>query len=114
MNTSCSERSPFTAARDGVRLRVRLTPRASANRLVGLVAEADGGVALKIMVTAAAEDGKANEALIALIARDWHIAKSTIAIVAGAGDRRKTLYIAGSATSLLPALEARVDRLAAP
>ena len=114
MNTWCSKLSPISAARDGVRVRVRLTPRASANRVVGLVAEADGGVALKIMVTAAAEDGKANDALVALIARAWHLAKSTIAIVAGAADRRKTLHIAGSPTRLLPALEARIAGLATP
>jgi len=106
--------SPFSAARDGVRVRVRLAPRASANRLVGLVAEADGGVALKIMVTAAAEHGKANDALIDLLARAWHIAKSDISIVAGAGDRRKTLHVAGAAARLLPALAASVAGLAAP
>jgi uncharacterized protein len=91
-----------------VRLRIRLAPGASANRLVGLVAEADGGVALKIMVTAAAEDGKANAALVALLARSWHLAKSDIAIVAGATDRRKLVHIAGQPASLLPALQARI------
>lgn len=95
-------------------MRVRLTPRASANRLVGLVAEADGGVALKIMVTAAAEHGKANDALIALLARAWHLAKSDIAIVAGASDRRKTVHVAGAASHLLPALAASVAGLAGP
>jgi uncharacterized protein len=97
-----------------VRVRVRLTPRASANRLVGLVAEADGGVALRVMVTAAAEQGKANEALIKLLARTWHLAKSDISIVAGASDRRKTLHVAGAAPQLLPVLAASVAGLAAP
>jgi uncharacterized protein YggU (UPF0235/DUF167 family) len=95
-------------------VRVRLTPRASANRLVGLVGEADGGVALKVMVTAAAEQGKANEALIALLARVWHVAKSDIAIVVGASDRRKTLHVAGASPQLLPVLAASVAGLAAP
>jgi uncharacterized protein len=89
-------------------VRVRLTPRASANRLAGLVAEADGGVALKIMVTAPAEDGKANDALIALLARIWRVAKSDLSIVAGASDRRKTVRLAGAAASVLPMLEASV------
>ena len=97
-----------------MRVRIRLTPRASANRLAGLVAEADGGVALKIMVTAAAEQGKANEALIKLLARTWCLAKSDISIVAGAGDRRKTLHVAGAAPQLLPVLAASVAGLAAP
>jgi len=97
-----------------VRVRVRLTPRASANRLAGLVADADGGVALKIMVTAAAEQGKANDALIALLAKTWRLAKSDISIVAGASDRRKTLHVAGTAPQLLSALAASVAGLAAP
>jgi uncharacterized protein len=95
-------------------VRVRLTPRGSANRLVGLVADADGGVALKIMVTAAAEQGKANDALIALLSRAWHLAKSDISIVAGASDRRKTVHVAGTAGQLLPALAASVAGLGAP
>jgi uncharacterized protein YggU (UPF0235/DUF167 family) len=95
-------------------VRVRLTPRGSANRLIGLVPEADGGVALKIMVTAAAEQGKANDALITLLARAWHLAKSDISIVAGASDRRKTVHVAGTAGQLLPALAASVAGLGAP
>lgn len=114
MNISSSRTSPFSAARDGVRVRVRLTPRASASRLAGLVAEADGGVALKVMVTAAAEDGKANAALIAVLARAWHLAKSDVAIVAGAADRRKTLHLAGAADRLLPVLAASIAEFAAP
>jgi len=95
-------------------VRIRLTPRASASRLVGLVAEADGGVALKVMVTAAAEGGKANDALIALLGRTWRLAKSDISIAAGAGDRRKIVHVAGSAAQLLPALAASVAGLAGP
>jgi uncharacterized protein len=97
-----------------VRVRVRLTPRASANRLAGLIADPDGGIALKIMVTAAAEQGKANDALIALLAKTWRLAKSDISIVAGASDRRKTLHVAGAAPQLLPVLAASVAGLAAP
>jgi uncharacterized protein (TIGR00251 family) len=101
--------SPFTAATDGVRVRVRVTPRASASRLVGLVA-----TALKITVTSAAEDGKANAALIALLARTWRVAKSDVSIVAGAADRRKTIHVAGTPARLLPALEASLAGLATP
>jgi uncharacterized protein (TIGR00251 family) len=106
--------SPFSAASDGVRVRVRLTPRASASRVVGLAAASDGSVALKVMVTSAAEDGKANAALIALLARAWRVAKSDVSIVAGASDRRKTIHVAGTASQLLPVLEASLAGLAAP
>ena len=101
---------PFSAVSDGVRLRVRLTPRASANRIVGLVTEADGGVALKIMVTAVAEGGKANAALVALLSREWRLPKRDVEIVAGTTDRRKLLHIAGDPARLLPMLGAAIAK----
>jgi uncharacterized protein (TIGR00251 family) len=108
LSTSSSEASPFAAASDGVRVRIRLTPGASADRIVGRIAEADGGVALKVTVTAIAESGKANAALIALLAKRWRLPKRDIAIVAGAADRRKILHVAGAPTVLLPVLAASV------
>lgn len=95
---------PFSAVRDGIRIRIRLTPRASANRIVGLVAEADGSQALKVMVTAVAEGGKANAALLALLARQWRRPKRDLEIVAGVTDRRKLLHLAGDPARLLPVL----------
>jgi hypothetical protein len=92
---------PFVACAGGVRLRVRLTPRASADRLGGTQAEADGGVALKAAVTAPPEDGRANAALVALLAKAWRVPKSAIRVVAGASDRRKTLLVEGDPVRLL-------------
>ena len=103
---------PFSVVGDGVRVRIRLTPRASTNRIVGIMAEAEGGAALKIMVTAVAEGGKANAALLALLAREWRLPKRDFAIVAGVTDRRKLLHVAGDATQLLPVLNASVAALA--
>lgn len=97
-----------------MRVRVRVTPRAAASRLAGLVAEADGGVALKVTVTVAAEDGKANAAVIALLARAWGRAKSDFSIVAGVAGRRKTIHVAGAPASLLPTLKASLAGFAAP
>ena len=85
---------PLSATVGGVRLAVRLTPRASHNRIEGIVAEADGRASLKISVTAVPEDGKANAALIALLAKSWRMPKRDFEIVAGHTDRRKTLLIA--------------------
>lgn len=80
---------------------MRLTPRAAADRLGGVRAEADGGVALKAAVTAPPEDGKANAALVALLAKAWRVPKSVISVVAGASDRRKTLLVEGDPVLLL-------------
>jgi uncharacterized protein len=111
LSSSTSSRSPFSAARDGIHIRLRVVPRGSANRIVGLGAEADGGVALRIMVTPVAENGKANAAVIKLLSRFCGVAKSQLSIVAGATDRRKTLHIDGDPAALLPFLEASLAGL---
>lgn len=90
-----SEASPITLAQDGLRLAIKLTPKASRDQIGEIAAEADGGAVLKVSVTAVPEDGKANAALIALLAKKWKLAKSRIDIIQGATDRRKTLFIEG-------------------
>jgi uncharacterized protein YggU (UPF0235/DUF167 family) len=51
------------------------------------------------------EDGKANAALIALLAREWRVPKSSVSVVRGATDRHKTLLVAGAAEPLMRQLE---------
>lgn len=97
---------PFAALSDGLRLRVRLTPRARRSAIDGVTTEADGTVALKVAVTAVPEKGRANEALIALLAKEWRIARSRITIESGATDRRRTLHLAGDPVSLEASLTA--------
>ena len=84
----------------GLRLAVRLQPGARTSGLGGLTALADGGTALMARVTAAPEGGKANAALIALLAKSWRLPKGSFEIVAGRGSRNKTLLIAGDAAHL--------------
>lgn len=50
-------------------------------------------MALKVTVTAVPEGGKANKALIALLAKEWRMAKGSVAVVGGTTDRRKVLEI---------------------
>ncbi len=92
---------PFAPDSDGVRVAVRLTPKAGRNRIDGIVADADGKAALKVMVTAVAEKGRANEALIALLAKTWRVPKTKIQLIAGSKDRNKTVRISGQAETLL-------------
>ncbi|TDI63636.1 MAG: DUF167 domain-containing protein [Alphaproteobacteria bacterium] len=80
---------------------VRLTPKAGRNRIVGVRADADGTRRLAVSVTAVAEDGKANGALIALLAKTWKLPKSAIAITAGAKARSKTVRVAGDPAQIL-------------
>ncbi len=51
--------------------------------------------ALKAAVTAAAEDGKANSAVIDLLAGEWRLPKSVFEIVRGTAQRDKVVRISG-------------------
>ena len=82
-----------------------MTPKAKRNQFGGLLDEPDGGKALKVSVTAAPELGKANDAVIALLAREWGVAKSAISVVSGATDRRKLVEIRGASQGLLARLQ---------
>jgi len=96
---------PYTVTGSGLALALRVTPKARRNRIEGVVDDGDGGSALKLAVTAAPEGGKANAAVIALLAKEWRLAKSAFAVTRGATGRKKTLTIAGDG----PALKERLD-----
>lgn len=92
---------PLKACPAGVRVRLKVTPKAKRSAIGGLVDESDGEQALKISVTAAAEGGKANAAVADLLAREWGVAKSAISVVSGATGRRKLVEIRGPTQELL-------------
>ncbi len=91
---------PYTITERGLTLAVRLTPKARRTRIEGLAAKAQGGSVIKVAVTAAPESGKANAALIKLLAKEWRLPKTSIAIQRGKTTRRKTLAIAGDGGAL--------------
>jgi uncharacterized protein len=105
---SAPRRLPFTPAADGVRLAVRLTPKAAAARIQGIVEDGAGGQALKVAVTAPPEAGKANDALLALLAKALGVRRGALSLVLGAADRRKLVHIAGDPAALAAALEERL------
>ena len=69
-------------------LHCQLQPRAAKNEIVGIQ-----GDRLKIRITAPPVDGKANQHLIALMAKWFGVAKSKVSIVRGETGRQKTLAI---------------------
>ena len=101
---------PFTRTPDGLRLAVRVTPRASRDSIAGTAADADGKVFLKVMVTAAPEGGKANAAVVRLLSKTWKIPKSAIEVVSGATDRRKVLRITGDGDDLADRIKDGMER----
>ena len=83
------------AATRGVRLAVRVTPRARSDRIVGVARDQDGEWVLKVAVAAPPAEGRANDALLRLIAREWDVSRRDLAVVAGAASRNKLIHIAG-------------------
>jgi hypothetical protein len=73
----------------GAAMAVRVTPRASRNEIVEI--QTDGTV--KIHLTAAPVDGKANDDLVAFLAEVLKVPKSSIDIVAGASGRDKLVSV---------------------
>ena len=89
----------------GIRLRLKVQPKARREGVTGWTPDPDG-MALKLSVGAPPEDGKANAAVIALLAETLGVAKSAISVVSGATDRRKLVEIRGDETELRAALDA--------
>ena len=76
----------------GDTLEVRVTPRAASNR-VDLEPGPDGAIEVRVRVTAPPERGKANRAVVKLLARELAVAPTAIEVVRGAASRRKTVRI---------------------
>lgn len=86
---------PFQATKTGLLIRVRLTPSGGADRIDGLGEDAAGSRHLKVRVRAAPEDGKANAALEALLAKTLRVPRSSVAVAKGATARVKTVAVEG-------------------
>jgi hypothetical protein len=89
----------------------RLAPRAARTAVAGLAREPDGAPVLKVGVAAPPEGGKANAALVGLLAKEWRLPKSAIGVTAGAKDRRKTLLVSGDGPALAEAINRWAARL---
>ena len=97
--------APYSVTPSGLSLALRVVPKAKRNRIDGVVDEGDGRTALKVAVTAAPEAGKANAAVIALLAKEWRLAKSAIRVTRGGANRRKTVAIEGDSDALKEKLD---------
>jgi len=84
----------------GLALVVRVTPNAGRDAIEGVERRDDGSVALRLRVRAVPDRGKANAAVIALVARALGVPKSAIVLTSGATARLKTLAVAGEADEL--------------
>ncbi len=102
---------PLNVAGDGLRVAIRLSPRASSDRLVAVAASAAGGHVLKATVTAPAEAGRANEALLQLLARAWRIPRRDLSLIGGSTSRNKVVHVAGDPQRLIEQVARDIARL---
>jgi uncharacterized protein (TIGR00251 family) len=93
---------------NGVVVPVRAQPRARQSRVVGT-----HGGSLKIAVTEPPEDGKANDAIIRVLANLLGLRRSEIELVSGAASRDKRFLVIGRQASEIQAKLARDLDLAA-
>jgi uncharacterized protein (TIGR00251 family) len=103
---------PLAPAADGVIVSVKLTPKARSTGIDGIAEDIGPEGArsvLKLRVTDPPEDGKANAAMIALLAKSWRLPKSSFTVIAGETSRLKRVYIAGAPQTLLQMIAARLQ-----
>jgi uncharacterized protein (TIGR00251 family) len=74
----------------GVRISVRVQPRASRTEIAGV-----HGEALKVRLAAPPVDGAANEALVIFLTDRFAVPRRAITIVSGAQSRAKVVEVAG-------------------
>ncbi|MGI4829739.1 MAG: DUF167 domain-containing protein [Janthinobacterium lividum] len=79
---------------DGCLIPIRVHPAARKNAITGV-----HGGALKISLTAPPTDGRANEALLKLLAQTLGIARAQLALVSGASSRTKAVQVRASTAS---------------
>jgi uncharacterized protein len=70
-----------------------LTPKASADRVGEMRQTPEGEEQLTVYVTAPPDDGKANEAMIRLLAKHFKTAPSRVTLVRGHTNRNKMVRI---------------------
>jgi uncharacterized protein YggU (UPF0235/DUF167 family) len=84
----------------GLRLLVRVTPKSSCDVLEGIERLADGTAVLKARVRASPHDGKANAAVLTLVARRFEVALRSVQVTSGVASRLKKVDIDGDADRL--------------
>jgi len=93
MATAIREASPVAAGgpgRGGVRLRVRAVPGARREAILGF-----HGEALRVAVRAPADRGRANEALLDLLADRLGVGRRDLELLSGRSGRDKVLAVRG-------------------
>ena len=100
MTCACYHERP-----DGLVLEVRVQPRASANRVEGVV---EGR--LRLRLTAPPVENAANAAVVALIAAWLGVPRSRVSLVGGDKSREKRVHVSGDPAGLAAQVRARLGQ----
>jgi uncharacterized protein (TIGR00251 family) len=85
-------------------LKIKVVPGSSRNEIAGWLGEA-----LKVRVTANPEKGKANDAVISILAVTLRVPKKSVTIVAGTSSAQKLVKISGLSESEIRARLSEID-----
>lgn len=92
-------------AKGGVLVSLRVTPNAGSDAIDGEETRDDGSRVLRVRVKAVPDKGKANAAVMALLARALGLPKAALTLHSGETARLKTVLVSGEAASLAGRLE---------
>lgn len=93
----------------GLSIRLRVTPNADRDRIEGVETRADGEQVLRVRVRAVPDRGRANAAVLALLAAALGVPRRALTLASGETARLKTVAVATAG----PAVLARLAGLAA-
>ncbi|MFP9139384.1 DUF167 family protein [Devosia sp. XGJD_8] len=94
----------------GLSLFVRVTPNAGRDAIAGVERRDDNSAVLRLRVSAVPDKGRANAAVLALLAKALAVPKSTLSVASGETSRLKTIAVVGDGA----ALAGRVEALSQP
>jgi len=97
---------PRRASGEAVLLSLRLTPKSSRDAIEGVESLSDGRSVLKARVRAVPEDGKANLALLRLLADQLNCPIRALSLATGATGRTKVIRIEGPPEAIAARLAA--------
>jgi uncharacterized protein len=75
---------------EGATVALRVQPKAKRNAVLG-----EQAGALKVSVTAPPEDGRANEAVLALLREEFDLQRSQVELLSGLTNRNKVVLVRG-------------------
>jgi uncharacterized protein YggU (UPF0235/DUF167 family) len=77
---------------DRTEFNIRVTPKASSNR-IKIETGDDGQPVIRVYVTCVPEDGKANKAVLDLLAKELGVPKTSLTVLRGNTGREKIISI---------------------